>query len=180
MKVRALDRTLLEDIAAVQYLHAVEALRYPITPFAGQLRTVPLFKFDQMRTATWMVEEQITMMGKIRRLMLQHQPQLDKYLGTQGWVYNFRNALHLPMFLYECDSSQFGMYRDNSRVRTVLQSVPAHYILALRHTAHMIVAARGFLVTMYSGEFGGVRIRRDCDVIPQNDYWLRMEMVMGD
>jgi hypothetical protein len=150
---------LLEDIAAIQYPHALEALQYPKISFCAHSKVSTIFRLDRLRYMTDRVEGEVEMIRKIRAAMLQHQPQLVKYLATKGWDRNLRNALHFSTFpsLHDLPRDYGGL--GDSKFRILLDSLPTPHILAYRHAALMVLEASKHVET--------VKAQWDCTAKPR-------------
>jgi len=154
---------LFGDIAATQYPYALDAQRYPVVPrqpypiipFPGYSIFISPRRLNLLRTSSEIVEEEIRLMREIRAAMLKNQPEHVTYLATRGWDHNLRTALHLAMFLRlfnnPVDIRRRVLNKHPapppvpSEFSAVLNSVPAHYILAYRHATCMIVEAEHFV-----------------------------------
>jgi hypothetical protein len=147
--IQASGLKLFEDIAATQYPHALDAQRYPIIPFPGHSTVPSIARLDMLRTASEIVERGIRLMRLFRAVLLKTHSEHLKYLVTRGWDQNLRSAFHLAMFLplFNNQTNAHCRYFPHSSARppvpsdfsAVLNSVPAHYILAYRHAICMIV-----------------------------------------
>jgi hypothetical protein len=160
---------LLAEVAAAQYLHALEALQCPKIPLSGRSYVLTLSRLEKLKNAANMVEEDIRMMRKIRHAMRKHQPQLVRYLATKDWNQNLRDALHLAVFPWL--NRVLGIYVmiPDSKLSAVFESVPQYYILAYRHATRMFVEASNFAEAVRAGQDDIFGIRHVTPILPVSD-----------